>query len=209
MRIGFNLLSIGLAGWVLCAVPGMAETLVPATKPGSARALTGADERALDLSMRAPTSAVIVREGETLHAVALRLGTSVAVLAQLNNLARPFTVRPGQVLLAPARGVSAMLAAPVLAPAKPAARTPSSAAASPAMAVRAKPPAPAAAPARTRGRVVQTAAAEGNGPARGARPLPPGVTALDLLPLSERPGAKEPVPAAPVARARVETETLR
>jgi LysM repeat protein len=163
------------------------------TAPGTARAKMQATEQKLSLGLSAPTKPFVVREGETLQAVALRLGTDVGVLAQLNNLARPFNVRPGQVLLAPSGGVASMLAAPIVNPQALVPKPTVAKAGGPAVAPRASGP-----------RGVQTASA-----ANRSRPLPPGVSELDLLPLSQRPGATDPKPAAPVARAKVEREVLR
>jgi LysM repeat protein len=193
MRIGLNL--FGSLGAALLFVS--AAAFAQSTPPGTARALMQANEQKLNLTLNAPTSPVVVREGETLQTVAMRLNTSVTVLAQLNNLTRPFTVKPGQVLLAPAQSVRAMLSAPVLPASKQPLRT---AVAAP----KAEKKSTLAAQPRAPSRNVQTASA-----ANRNRPLPPGVSDLDLLPLSKRPGASDPVPAAPVARAKVEAETLR
>lgn len=190
MRIGLNLFGLVVAAGMMFAAPLSAQT----TPPGTARSQMQANEQKLTLSLGGPTSPVVVREGETLQAVALRLNTSVTVLAQLNNLTRPFTVKQGQVLLAPAAAVKAMLSAPVVAQPKAAS------------VARPTPPKTvvSAVPQRAKTRTVQTASAGNRN-----RPLPQGVTELDLLPLSKRPGAHDPVPAAPVARAKVEAEILR
>lgn len=193
MRIGLN--TSGVLGAALLFVS--ATVFAQSTPPGTARAAMQASEQKLNLTLGAPTSPVVVREGETLQTVAMRLNTSVTVLAQLNNLARPFTVKPGQVLLAPAAAVHTMLSAPVLPSSKAPART---SGAGP----KADKKATVVAVPRTPSRAVQTASA-----ANRNRPLPPGVSDIDLLPLSKRPGAHDPVPAAPVARAKVEAEVLR
>lgn len=48
-----------------------------------------------------------VRNGESLSAIATRYGTSIAAIAELNNLGRPYRIRAGQVLALPGGRVQA------------------------------------------------------------------------------------------------------
>jgi lipoprotein NlpD len=148
---------------------GCARTVVVQQPPGGQAVVRPAQ------AGNAPGTYTVVK-GDTLYSIAFRNGTDFRQLAQLNGVAAPYTIWPGQVLKLPGYAGPA----PV--------RTP------PAVVVAKAPPPTQPAAAAPVFQTVQTAPAATTPP-----PAPPPATTTTVVPVA---GAPTPaIPAAPVAAA--------
>jgi nucleoid-associated protein YgaU len=90
------------------ASPSPAGTVVPATGSPDAAPASGPTAAPTPRSSATPAPSATqrpttykVRKGDTMTAIAVRFGTSVAEISALNNIANPSLIRVGQVLQLP------------------------------------------------------------------------------------------------------------
>lgn len=109
--------------WQFCSSP-LDRDLFPGSEADLVRWAAGGSSSPAPAKPPAPKptpKTVVVRAGMTLGAIALTLGSTVAVLAQYNHIKDPDVIRPGQTISAPppAPAKPKPPKAPVVKPAKP------------------------------------------------------------------------------------------
>src|SRR5690349_20703167 len=93
MRIGFALPALLLAGCIPQTAPSSYD---PAPPPAWEMRKVTPDAR------RIPATSYTVRNGDSLRLIAVKTGAGSEAIARANNIPRPYTIQPGQVLRIPA-----------------------------------------------------------------------------------------------------------